>query len=45
MKNNTILKIIAKLSHQVTSYNVNSACMFMVHQPKLPIGSKKLRKF
>lgn len=37
--------IIASLALMVTIMNVNSACIFLVHQPKLPEGAQKLRKF
>lgn len=40
-----IKKVIAATAKMATSANVNSACMFFVHQPKLPEGAKKLRKF
>lgn len=36
---------IASFALVVTALNVNSACMFAGHQPKLPEGSEKLRKF
>lgn len=29
----------------VTTLNVNTACLYMAHQPKLPDSAKKLRKF
>ncbi|WP_341473005.1 cyclic lactone autoinducer peptide [Alkalibaculum bacchi] len=37
--------MIASLALTVTIMNVNSACIFLVHQPKLPEGAQKLRKF
>lgn len=37
--------IIAKYAFAVTGLNVNSACLFIMHQPKLPIEAEKLRKF
>lgn len=37
--------VIASLALFVTAYNVNVACCFISHQPKLPEGAKKLRKF
>lgn len=38
-------KTIARLALMVTTMNVNSACMLFAHQPKLPKGAEKLRKF
>ncbi|GLC77973.1 cyclic lactone autoinducer peptide [Lacrimispora brassicae] len=29
----------------VTTLNANTACTFYAHQPKLPDGAEKLRKF
>lgn len=37
--------IVAALALAVTTMNVNSTCIFIVHQPKLPKGAEKLRKF
>ena len=37
--------VIAALALRVTKMNVNSACICLIHQPKLPDGAKKLRKF
>ncbi|MDD3172890.1 MAG: cyclic lactone autoinducer peptide [Herbinix sp.] len=37
--------IVACLSLMVTVMNVNSSCMIFAHQPKLPKGAEKLRKF
>lgn len=36
---------IATFSLMVTAMNVNSNCMIVIHQPKLPQGAEKLRKF
>lgn len=36
---------LASLALMVTALNVNSVCMLIAHQPKLPEGAKKLRKF
>ncbi|MHC1746878.1 MAG: cyclic lactone autoinducer peptide [Cellulosilyticaceae bacterium] len=36
---------VAKAALKVTELNVNTACMFVAHQPKLPKEAKKLRKF
>ncbi|ACA54314.1 cyclic lactone autoinducer peptide [Clostridium botulinum] len=38
-------KFLANLSLMVTAYNINAACIFLVHQPKMPKGAEKLRKF
>ncbi len=38
-------KAIAAAAKTVTAANVNSACLFVAHQPKLPKGAEKLRKF
>lgn len=38
-------KILASLALMVTAYNINAACIFLVHQPKIPKGAEKLRKF
>lgn len=37
--------VIASLALMVTIANANSSCMFVMHQPKLPKGAEKLRKF
>lgn len=45
---NTLLKlsgIVASLALVITAFNVNSACVFLVHQPELPDEAKKLSKF
>lgn len=44
----TILKlsgILASFALMITAMNVNVTCMLFAHQPKLPKGSDKLRKF
>ena len=38
-------KAVAVAAKMATSFNVNSACLFVAHQPKLPKGAEKLRKF
>lgn len=38
-------KVFAALALFVTVTNVNSACMYISHQPELPQNAKKLRKF
>lgn len=37
--------ILVNSALMVTALNVNTACMLIAHQPKLPEGAKKLRKF
>lgn len=36
---------IACMALAVTAMNVNSACICLIHQPELPEGANKLRKF
>lgn len=38
-------KAVAATAKAAVSTNVNSACWFVAHQPKLPKGAEKLRKF
>ncbi len=38
-------KAVAAAAKMATTANVNSACMFVAYQPKLPKGTEKLRKF
>ena len=35
----------ASLALMITALNVNTACMLIAHQPKLPKGAENLRKF
>ena len=44
-KANLVKRAIAAVAKMATSANVNSACNFVVYQPKLPKGAEKLRKF
>lgn len=37
--------ILASLALMVTTMNVNSTCIFYIHQPKLPKEAERLRKF
>lgn len=37
--------MLASLALIVTSINANMTCMYIAHQPELPEGAKKLRKF
>lgn len=37
-------KMVADLALRVTSSTVNSACGFLMHQPKLPEGAERLRR-
>ena len=36
--------VVASFAVMITSINVNTTCMFIAHQPKLPDSAKKLRK-
>lgn len=36
---------VASLALMITVANVNSSCLFLFNQPKLPKGADKLRKF
>ena len=36
--------VLASLALLVTSMNVNTTCLYLAHQPKLPEGAEKLRK-
>lgn len=36
---------VAALALFITNTNVNTACFWLVHQPKLPKGADKLRKY
>lgn len=36
---------LAAVALMVTSMNVNATCALWIHQPKLPEGAKKFRKF
>lgn len=45
---NMILKFgsaIASFALMITALNVNTTCYFLIHQPKLPKGAEKLRRF
>lgn len=35
---------VAKAAESVVKTNVNSTCIFVAHQPKLPKGAEKFRK-
>ena len=37
--------VIASLALMVTAMNVNTTCIWLIHQPKLPKGAEKLRRF
>ncbi len=37
--------VVASLALMITTLNVNTTCLYMAHQPKLPDSAKKLRKF
>ena len=38
-------KAIAKIAEKVTEINVNTSCLILAYQDKLPKSAKKLRKF
>ncbi len=38
-------KLLASLALMITSLNINTACLFIAHQPRLPEEANKLRKF
>ena len=38
-------KIIAAVALLATTCNVNSACMWAIHQEEVPSSAKRLRKF
>ncbi len=42
---NRFFQWLADFALLSTKFNVNTACVFTAHQPKLPEGAKKLRKF
>ncbi len=35
---------VASLALVVTALNVNTTCMFIMHQPELPEGASRLRR-
>ncbi len=37
--------VVGSFALMITSLNVNTTCMFIAHQPKLPNSAKELRKF
>lgn len=37
-------KIVADLALRITSNTVNSACDFLMYQPRLPEGAERLRR-
>lgn len=37
--------MVASLALVVTAANINTTCVALIHQPKLPKGAKSLRKF
>lgn len=51
-RRNNMKKLVSKYSGflaalvlVVTTMTANSTCVFCMHQPKMPNGSEKLRKF
>ena len=41
----TLGSMAASFALMVTALNVNTACVYIAHQPKLPDSAEKLRKF
>lgn len=39
-----ISSYVAALALSVASANVNSCCMYVMHQPQMPKGAEKLKK-
>ena len=39
------LSVVSVSALAATAADVNTTCIFWIHQPKLPEGAKKLRKF
>ena len=37
--------LMTLVAFSITTFNINTTCMFAIHQPKLPEQAKKLRKF
>lgn len=42
---NTFGKVLAAVALVVTTCNVNSACIWAIHQEEVPSAAKRLRKF
>lgn len=40
-----LTKYLASFALMVVALNVNTSCLFAAHQPELPLGANKLRKF
>ncbi|WP_313164460.1 cyclic lactone autoinducer peptide [Sedimentibacter sp.] len=40
-----LTRYLAAFALMITALNVNTGCLFAAHQPKLPTGANKLRKF
>ena len=36
--------VLARTAKKVVSANVNSCCMYVMYQPKLPEGAEKLKR-
>lgn len=43
MTKKKLMNVVADLSLAVVKVNVNSGCMFIAHQPKLPKGADRFR--
>ncbi len=44
-KTNAVEKVVASLAYNEAKKGANTMCVWCFHQPKLPEGVKKLRKF
>lgn len=42
--NNVVAVLLAKVARGVVKANVNSCCMYVMYQPKLPAGAEKMKK-
>ena len=40
-----LTRYMAAFALMITVINANTSCLFLAHQPKLPSGADKLRKF
>lgn len=44
-KTNVILRTVANLAKGTAERSINTTCVYVSYQPKLPDSAKKLRKF
>ncbi len=38
-------KVVASLALMITAFNVNTTCVYIAHQKKIPDSAKRFRKF